>query len=85
MEKLVVVTQTVDVYEQDEVETISYESKEKFIEDHAQWKSNPDGDKWDRFQNTLILRHYVNELGTGADGSWEVYTLDEFFEIYKVN
>lgn len=84
MEKLVIVTQQVDCYLIQEVETISYESKEKFMEDWALWYANtPERVYWDRFQNTAIIRRMVNDLC--KEDSFDVYTLEEFFQERKVN
>jgi hypothetical protein len=83
MEKLVILTVTVDVYAEETVETISYESKEMFKKDCLSWQ-NEVGNKYDQFKNTSIFRNSVNDL-SAYDGGWEVYTLEEFFEERKVN
>jgi hypothetical protein len=84
MKKLVIVTVFVEIYAMENVETISYESKEKFLSDVKEWQNCP-GDSFDRFLNTTIYHRYVNDLSEYDNGAYDVYTLEEFFEARKVN
>ena len=84
MEKLVIVTVFVDVYAIECVETIEYESKESFLKDVLSWQ-NEDKPDYERFQNTSINHNYLNDLSDPDNGAFEVYTLEEFFQLRKVN
>jgi hypothetical protein len=83
VEKLVVVTQYEDVHVMQDVQTISYESKEKFLSDLKEWQDNFNNGNLLFFKNTCIDRSTV--YGLDKENSYEVYTLEEFFQERKVN
>lgn len=83
MEKLVIVTQTVDVYQMQEVDTMEYESVERFLQDWMKWSSERDYWNTDHFLDTRINKRMVNDMS--HEDAFEVLTLEEFFHIRKVN
>lgn len=83
MEKLVIVTQTVDVYQMQEVDTMEYESVEKFLQDWMKWSAERDYWNTDHFLDTRINKRMVNDMS--HEDAFEVLTLEEFFHIRKVN